>query len=210
MPSDDADTPLRRFERSMAIGYEQWHDGVGYDLDALRAASPAERRRIEAVLLPRATTDWRDVQALAALDTRRARTALRAAARDGTPEIRLAVQRYAPGLVRGGRCSAALVAALEAEASSCDVATVLEAVAECHPPEVVAALLRGALNGTGENAVHFAAMLMYVHGQAAEPFDWEQRPFFLRFNTEDRGERAAVFRELCARIGVEAASYLCP
>ena len=51
-------------------------------------------------------------------------------------------------------------------------------------------------------------MLAFLHGQADEPFGWNQRPFFLRFHTAVRSEREAVFRELCARIGVDAGTYL--
>ena len=84
----------------------------------------------------------------------------------------------------------------------------LDEVEEVHPPSVVEALLRGALERDGEVAVHFAAMLMFLHGKAGEPVDWAQRPFFLRFHTTDRAEREAVFRELCETIGVDASRYL--
>ena len=75
------------------------------------------------------------------------------------------------------------------------------------PPAVVDALFRGALWRDGDVAVHFAAMLMFLHGMAGEPFDWEQRPFFLRFNTTDRREREAVFTELCEKVGVDPKEY---
>jgi hypothetical protein len=51
-------------------------------------------------------------------------------------------------------------------------------------------------------------MLAFLHGKASEPFDWQQRPFFLRFHTEDRREREAVFRELCAKLGIDAGACL--
>ena len=28
-------TPLQRFEASMKIGFEEWHDGIGYDIEAI-------------------------------------------------------------------------------------------------------------------------------------------------------------------------------
>jgi hypothetical protein len=70
-----------------------------------------------------------------------------------------------------------------------------------HPPEVVEALFRGVLARSGEVAVLLAAMLMYIHGKAASSFDWDQRPFFLKFNTDDRAERAEAFKDLCERVG---------
>lgn len=84
----------------------------------------------------------------------------------------------------------------------------LDEVAEYHPAPIVDALLRGAIGREGGIATHFAAMLMYVHGQAAAPFDWAHRPFFLRFNTTDRGDRERAFRELCQRCGVDPAPWL--
>jgi hypothetical protein len=100
-----------------------------------------------------------------------------------------------------------LIQSLENDAIYGGLSQAIDEAAEFHPPAVIDTLLRGALNRDGEAAVHFAALLMYIHGKAAEPFDWAQRPFFLRFHTTDRVERAAVFRELCDRIGVDAAKY---
>ncbi len=40
-------------------------------------------------------------------------------------------------------------------------------------------------------------MLFYIYGKADEPFDMNQRPFFLRFNTENKTERlAAILRTM--------------
>lgn len=69
-------TALGRFERSMLIDYEKWHDGEGYDLDAIADATAPEREAIEAVLLNRGPKDWRDIEAFAALDSPAARKAL--------------------------------------------------------------------------------------------------------------------------------------
>ena len=81
-------------------------------------------------------------------------------------------------------------------------------VEEFHPPRIVDALFRGVLQRDGTTAVHFSAMLMFLHGRAASSFDWEQRPFFLKFQTEDRAQRAAAFRELCEKTGVGADRFL--
>ncbi len=72
---------------------------------------------------------------------------------------------------------------------------------------VINALLKATLNRPGEVACHMAAMLLYLHGKAAEPFDWNHRPFFLRFNTTSRHEREAAFEELCNRIDVDSSVY---
>jgi hypothetical protein len=204
----DPDTPLGRFERSMVIDYEKWHDGDGYDMDALKAASGEERAAVEAMVMDRGAKDWRDVEALAALGTPRADEILRRASENPDPEIRLAVVRYAPKLVPESRRVASLISALETAVLFGGLSQALDETAEFHPEPVVDALFRGALKRDGETAVQFAAMLMFVHGKADEPFDWDQRPFFLRFNTENHQERVAVFRELCQKIEVDASKYL--
>ena len=88
------------------MNHEKWHDGVGYDLDALRAASPDERNAIEATLLHRAPYTWNDVEALAALDTPGARTALRSALDGGDTRVRAAVLLRFSTTDRAGRIGA--------------------------------------------------------------------------------------------------------
>jgi hypothetical protein len=206
---DPADTEaVRRFRESMVIDHEKWHDGIGYDLAVLRAATPGERGAIESLLLARGAADWRDVEALAALGTPAALAALQDALATGSTEIRLAVLRHAPDLVSHDVRVANLVAALESAEPFGGLSQTLAEVPACHPPPVLDALFRGALERGGDVAVHFAAMLAFLHGKADEPFDWNQRPFFLRFHTEVRSEREAVFRELCELIGVDAGQYV--
>jgi len=199
---------VRRFESSMVMDFDKWHDGVGYDLDALQAMSPAEKKSIETMLLRRGARDWRDIEALACLDTFETRRALQAAMNSPNPEVRNAVTRCAPELIPDSVRTASLVKGLETANFFGGLSQTLDQVAEYHPPLIVETLLRGVLARGGDVAVHFAAMLCYIHGQAPGPFDMEQRPFFLRFNTENYSEREAVFRELCQKIGVEADRYL--
>jgi len=195
---------VERFAASMRLDYERWHDGVGYDLAALRDARPEERAAIETMLLAHASRGWRDVEALAALDTPRARAALRAWMGDEDAEVRLAITRFAPGLVAEPQRVASLVRALETAELYGGLTQALDEAAELHPPEVVAALLRGARERDGTAAVHYAALLLFIHGQAEEPFDMAQRPFLLRFAGDDRREREAAFAELCRRLGRDA------
>ena len=203
-----ADTPLEKFKRSMVIDYEKWHDGIGYDLDAIAAASPEERGYIEMLLLQRGAADWRDVEALAALDTPRARAVLTDASQSKDHQVRAAVIRYRPELVSDQRRTESIVLALESADFYSGLTEALDDAVDFHPPEVMDALFRGALERQGSGPVHFAALLLFLHGKAAEPFDWALRPFFLKFNTADRDEREALFRELCSRIDVDPSGYL--
>ena len=64
-----------RFRESMVSTYERWHDGIGYDIAIFKTATPDELVEIENLLLSSSIEDWRDVEALAALDSLRVRVA---------------------------------------------------------------------------------------------------------------------------------------
>jgi len=196
-------TRVQRFAASMVIDVDKWRDGVGYDLDLLREATGDERVDIETLLVCRGVQDWRDVEALAALDTVRARQVLEQTLREGG-ELAVAVTRFAPHLSSEGQRTAALVAALEKSEFYGGLTEALSEAEDFHPPEVVDALWRGVLERPGEIAVHFVALLMWIHGQAESPFDWELRPYFLTFHTEDRAERERLVRELRERLSGSA------
>ena len=200
----DQTPALDRFRNSLFIDYEKWHDGVGYDVDALRELTPAERMTAESRL--DATHDWRDVEALAVLaqlGSQSAEQALRSALRTGSPEIRLAVMRHAPQLVDDDARSATLLHALDTATPFDGFTATLEQVASFHPPQIIDALWRGLTTRQGDVAVHYAAMLAFIYGKADSTFDWSMRPLFLKFNTESSAERRAAIAELRSRIGAK-------
>jgi hypothetical protein len=190
----------------MAMDHDKWRDGIGYDLEALQGAGPAERSEIERLVLAHEPRDWRDVEALALFETPAAHAALREAAEDADPQTRMAVARYAPGLVADDERAASLVRAIGSAQPFEGLSAIIDEAEAFHPPAVIDALLQATLKGDGEAAVNFAALLYYLHGKAESSFDWAHRPFFLRFNTDDRAEREAAHRELCDHIGADANS----
>jgi len=201
-------SPLSRFIESMKIDYEKWHDGIGYDLEALKEANKKEREAIERILLDRNPPDWRDIQALSILDTPRARQALIVLVLGGINEVNMAVLRYAPQLINDELRTRLIVEALKSASFYYGLSQTLGIVEKYHPKEVVQELFHGLLKREGEVAVHFAAMLFYIHGKAETPFDWENRAFFLKFNTEKLPERKTIFKELCKKINVDPGEYL--
>lgn len=207
-PAKSGSTRVEQFRASMEMTYERWHDGTSYELGLLAEATPEERAAIESILVTRGVRDWRDAEALAALDTPRARDVLRETVEHGGAEFAEAVARYAPHVLAKGERTRVLVAALE----TCDfyggLTQALLEVQSHHPRPVIEALWRGVMKRSGQHAYHFAAMLLFLHGKATSPHDWEQRPFLLRFVTEDRAAREVVFRELCAQLGVKPGQYL--
>ena len=200
--------PLQRFEASMKIGFEEWHDGIGYDIEAIGIASPTEREAIEQVLINHSPRDWRDIEALAEINTNSARDTLKNAIKDTNPVVRVAVARFAPDLVTDNERTQSIVDALEKAEIFNGLSQVLDEVERYHPEEVKEALIRGLLTRKGDVVVLFAAMLFYLFGEAKKPFDMKQRPFFLRFKTEDRKERVEAFRELCQKLKINPEKYL--
>ena len=195
---------MQRFLSSMVMDYEKWHDGIGYDVDALAECPPGERTIAESRLLP--PQGWRDVEALAslrALGSESAEFALRAALHSTVNEVRLAVMRHAPDLVDDDARTVALVRAIESAGSFDGLDATLSQVESFHPSAVVDALFRGLFTRDGTTATNYAAMLAFVHGKAEEPFDWALRPLFLKFNTEDQAERETAYQELCALLEVD-------
>jgi hypothetical protein len=186
------------FLASMKITYEQWHDGIGYDLDALRQIEPEERDAIETNLIDhlKSPGDWRDVEALHALGTPRAVTAVRDARRH--PEA--AVRKWAVQL--GGDEADREAEVLRGLRSEDGWSAALDLARDCPTPAVKQALLDCARMGGPEARWNSAAMLLYLCGQAASPLDWAQRPFLLRFSSEDRAELRAAWSELRTRTGL--------
>ncbi len=203
-------SPLRRFEKSMEINYEKWHDGIGYDIDAIRLASPTERKAIEQMLIHHTPRDWRDIEALAEIDTKSARETIKNAMKEPNPDVRVAVTRFAQNLITNSERSQSIIDAIQHSKIFSGLSQILDDVEEYHPTEVKEALIKGLLTREGDVAVLFAAMLFYIYGKAKEPFDMKQRHFFLRFNTENREERVQAFRELCKQLKINPEKYLAP
>ena len=201
-------SPLQRFEKSMEIDYEKWHDGIGYDLDAIRFASQTEREEIEQMLIHHSPRDWRDIEALSQIDTKNAQKTIKNAIKDPDPAVRVAVTRYAPNLVTNSERSHSIIEGLKHAKIFGGLSQVLDDIEDYHPAEVKDALISGLLSREGDVAVLFAAMLFYLYGKAKEPFEMKQRPSFLLFNTEDKEKRLHAFRELCKQLSINPEEYL--
>jgi hypothetical protein len=209
-PQSTSVSPLQRFEKSMKIDYEKWHDGIGYEIDVIALASLAERKAIEKMLIHHAPRDWRDIEALAKINTKNARETIKNTMQDPNSDVRIAVTRFAPNLVTNSQRSQSIIKALQHAEIFSGLSQALDDVEEYHPAEVKETLIRGLLTREGEVAVLFAAMLFYLYGKAKEPFDMKQRPFFLRFNTKNKKEREQAFRELCKQLNIGSEKYLAP
>lgn len=190
-----------RFIASMDMDFDKWHDGTDYDLEALGELEGAERQEVEKMLLRRAGNDWRDKEALAALGSKAAVAALKSQFKDGRT-LRDRVDAAAELLDLGKLDDVApiLSDALRVDGDFSVFSRAMDLVGWHKVIATLPALLAVAEKGPGEKAVHAAAMVCFLKGVTEEPFDWEMRPFFLRFN-EGETERRKAFAELVEKLG---------
>ncbi|HEX8234839.1 MAG TPA: hypothetical protein VF600_02695 [Abditibacteriaceae bacterium] len=202
-PGETWSPALEKFAQSMTIGFDQWHDGIGYDLDALLELKGDELARAEAVLIARKNHDWRDSEALAALNSTQSAAALKSSISSPNVQVKLRAARQYAAEGDVAQMEDALVESLRTSKIYAGLTQAL-ALAEEHPTErVKQTLFWCALHGNDDVRVHAAALLFYLYGIAESNFDWDFRPFFLRFNTQDLEERRAAFLELCRRVNVD-------
>jgi hypothetical protein len=199
-----ADPLVDRFEQSLEMTVDKWRDGEGYDLAAIRAASPAARERIEDLLLPRPVT-WREVEALNELATPKAIERIHHTLGKGDLEQRIGVLVHAPDITTDEDRIRILTEALLSSDIYGGLTQALLLIETFHPPEIINALFHAASHRNGQVAMHCAAMLMFVHGKADSAFDWSLRPFFLQFG--EASKRTKAFAELCRRLGVDPARW---
>lgn len=196
----------QRFIDSMRIDYEKWHDGVGYDLEALPALSPEERRNLVAIL--RGRGDWRDAEALqrlAELGEASAGEVVQEIIDDpgGPIEQRLMAMEdlRAAGAMSDEELERRLLPALKVAAPYGGITPALRLVQQVPTERIKRRLLWGVLHHP-QAGVHYAAMLAFICGKAESDFDWNLRPLFLRTRSNDPAERKQAVAELCQLIGM--------
>lgn len=192
------------FLDSMILNFERWHDGIGYDLEALAQLDSRERSLVEKLLIQNLIDkgDWRDVQALEALNTPSAIDAVDKARFHKKTKVR----NYALRIIINSRDPGNTTKELNTELEEQLIQAVMQGdyqMAESMPTmRVKKALLDSVLEVDREIRVSAAAFLLYICGQTSEPFDWNQRPFFLRFGEESGEELKQAWQELRKRAGL--------
>ncbi len=188
MPSAD----YNRFIASMTIGFDQWHDGTGYDLDALRELNGDERAQVERVLIDhlRFPGNWRDIESLNVLGTPGARSAIQNAATEHRlPEVR----RLAGEIINPPPPPTA--AETEAFAAKCVTDGDLSCVLRINTPVVRRAVLDRARHALPKARTDAATMLLSLQGEVDDEL-------VARFASEDTKEWRAAWGELRRRTGL--------
>ncbi len=194
---------LDQFAASMVSDYEKWREGIGYDLDLLPQMSSWERHTLEGELIQelRRGGNWRDVEALAALDTPAARAAIDVARFHSDPEVRAYAveQSIEEGNLPSELIECDIIRVIEQAAAMSTLSRALSLAESCRTPAVRRAILDQARTGDSTTRVHMAALLFYLCGKSEDSFDWNHRPYFLRFgDNNDEFDFRAAWRELRA------------
>ncbi|MBL8231395.1 MAG: HEAT repeat domain-containing protein [Bryobacterales bacterium] len=182
-----------RFRKSMAAGFEQWHDGVGYDLDALPGMTAEERNSVSREIRMRLANagrapDWRDMEAADALGLTDCLEALR---EHGDAEVRLRAARY---LGEADEVESALCEALRGEDASA-ASQALDSVSE-YPSGRVRQAVIALLKRVDENFVNAGFVALEVFGGVADAMT--ERPFL--FEVQEQGPDGPLMDRLIARV----------
>jgi len=169
---------------------EKWREGISFDLAALKNVTDWERASLVKTLQERldAVGDWREIQALGEIGTTDAKEAIRRAIEHGSPETCLYAAEQLAKMNETEHLEHAIIEALRKASLFGGLSQALDMAEENPSPLIQETLLDLALNGLG--------------GKAEEVFDWNHRPFFLRFGDNDRNIQIEAYKELCARLGV--------
>lgn len=173
-------------------GFEAWHDGLGYPLEAIATMNRATREALACALPVR---DGRDIEALVALALPGVPALLRqrfeAAAGRQRSTLGLALLYYAPDVVAQEERTQLVCHSIASLAQGQDqgLDAVLVTAQRWHPDPVLDALWCALECPDPVVVMHVAALLTYLYGLAAEPFDMALRSQYLRFISDDAAER---------------------
>lgn len=200
---------VERFLASLTPSLASWHDGQGCDLALLAEANPGERDQLERLLLSRGVRDWRDAQALYALNTPATRACLRQAfARAGQradAALQIALLSQAEACFSKAEKTAALCLALSTLPLYGGLSQALLLAQDSPSREIIAVLKAGVLERELAIARSFAATLLALYGVAESPEDEVLLPFLQRIHELPRQE---FHRQLLARLDQAAGAEL--
>jgi hypothetical protein len=206
MPSKTPDfsEAYKTFIASMNITVDKWRDGVGFDIDALEKVTDLERGVLVKILSERLETnpDWREIEALGAIGTNAAKEAIRQVAEHGSHEARLHAAEQLAKMDESENLENVIVEALRNSTLWSGLSKAVDMAQEHPSPRIRETLLDLALNGNQDQRIHCAALALYLGGKAKEAFDWDDRPFFLKFGDDDRNVQIEAYKELCRRLDV--------
>jgi hypothetical protein len=206
-PPNPSSPAMTQFMDSMKIGYIEWHDGISYNLEALREFSPAELDYIETLLVSRKDEDWRDVEALATLRTSPAIQALKDCLESSNLDCQLFAVRYLKEMDILDQVDQVVVDTLPLTKIGEGFSLAL-ALAKDYPSEPIKHIvLWCCLNGNESIRVLCAAMALYLYGITKDYYDTSHEIVF-EFHEPDRDKRIEPFTRLCQMINIDPEPFL--
>jgi len=193
------------FLDSMIMNFDKWHDGIGYDLETLKSLEPQEKASIEELLIRnlKQAGNWRDVEALVTLGTTTAFIEVDKARFHNNAKV----SNYALRIIIKTRKTKDTVVK-DMVGLELQVVQAVEQgyyqMAEHMPTMRVKKALLNSVREASDGVIRHngAALLLYICGKTSEPYDWDQRPFFLRFSGNKPEELQQAWEELCERTGL--------
>jgi hypothetical protein len=197
-------TSWDRFWESTKIGYVEWHDGIGYDLDALGTMTDGERAEAIRVLRTR-SQGWREVEVYGVVDTAEARAALRDALRSASAATRLHAAAKLHDLGEPIALDQFVAKELRSITILDGMTVALRIATRVPTPEVRRALLDG-IRHRPDVAFHFAATLVRLARDVHLSVPGgDIRRFLLRLGPHNSPEdRSAAVAELCRVLSIRA------
>jgi hypothetical protein len=207
MPKPDGQPPSEAFEKfrkSKSIGYEEWHDGIGYDLDAFDAMRPDERERVVADIRAqgKGQLDWRDMEVLGRDNSKASFDRLRDELVGGSVTNRAhaldeinSMGRMTPSVFDNK-----LAQLLDDVTDDDGVTQTLLLVGDEPGPKTKAALKRG-MRERPDVALHFASQLLDAAGLSDDiaAFDPKFRPTLLKLLPDEPDDvREAALQQVMA------------
>jgi hypothetical protein len=194
----------RRFSATMRASWETWPDGETYDLAAIPAMKPGERRQIVQKLTERDVT-WREVEVLAAIDTPAARSAVEAALADHLSiDTRLAAAEALYARKRMPDLDAFLARQIRKLDRPANGLQRTLRLAARHPSATVKQALLWASYNCTESASHCAALLLSLSGIDEAALDAKALQMLQELGLHNSSfTRQAAFKELCRLVGLE-------
>ncbi len=193
----------KRFKSSMVPKPEGGSES--YDSAVIEKMTKRERKQLVDLLTIRGEITWRDVEALAAIDTPEARAAVDAASK---AHLLIDTRLAAAEVMNRQGCLPDLDAFLARQLRLLSepangLQRALE-IARRHPSETVKQALLWASYNTTECAPHCARLLLTMAGVGKEPFDEKLKPMLDKLGLHNSYfDRKAAFDELCRLVKMD-------
>ncbi len=199
-----------RFQKSTNIGYDDWREGTPYEMEAFAQMSQAQRDNVTAEMMAKDKLDWRDMEVLAAVNSRETFDRLRGllSKQESAQTQAYALRELArmPNRMSGNVPDAKLRDVLLAVTSGDGLTPALLLVADYAGPWSKGVLLRG-VRDRPDVAIHFASALLDNAGLSSDmaAFDPKFRPTLIKLLPENTPiERMAAFFKVCEWLKIDA------